>query len=321
MRILPPTAQVGVWHPGGPVALVPIPYYADDARRRAPWLEVIDPRAGATRDDQVLDLVGGAREVGLMGVTWSLGAALSRASHCADAGGLLAVTRAAKVPGEAALVRRAVAVAEIGMRAAAEAIRAGVSEQDIAAEAERAMRVRGGDGHAVVARGATAAGLTELAGAACLEPGDCVLVDLGCYLDGYRGEFARTFCVGEPSRPLRDAHEAVERAIEEGEGALRAGGAASGPADAARRCLEDHGFPARTLPHPVGHGLGVSGGEKPDIERGSEDLIPRCSVVNLEPGVFDPTRDLAVRIEDTYEIDGDGVRRMTMTSRELLCCA
>ena len=321
MRILPPTAQVAVWRPGGPVALVPIPYYAGDARRRAPWLDVIEPDPGATIEDQVLELVDGAPVAGLMGVTWSLGTTLSGPSHCGDASGVVGATRAAKVPGEASLVRRALAVAEVGMQAAAESIRAGVSEQEVAAEAERAMRVLGGDGHAIVARGATAAGLTELAGAARFAAGDCVLVDLGCYLDGYRGEFARTFCVGEPAADLRDAHHAVTRAIEDAERALRAGGAASAPAEAARDCLEGLGFPPRTLPHPVGHGIGVSGGERPGIERGSTDVIPVHSVVNLEPGVFDPARDLAVRIEDAYEIAGGEARRITTRPRDLVCCA
>ena len=63
MRILPPTAQVAVLMPPGRVLHIPIAYYVDDARRRAPWLEVADPGdAGAAA--AVLDALGPARRVG-----------------------------------------------------------------------------------------------------------------------------------------------------------------------------------------------------------------------------------------------------------------
>lgn len=314
MRITPPTAQVAVVRPGAPVRLLPIPYYAGDARRRAPWLEV--PEAGTP----VADLVAGAERVGLVGVTWQLGAALSPPAVLVDATDLVMRARADKLPEEAALVARALAVAGEGMRAAIAAAAAGVSEEEVAAEAERAMRVSGGDGHAIVGRGAIAAGMTELAGPARLRPGDCVLADVGCYLDGYRGEFARTLAIGEPSTALVRAHGAVRESLEAAEQALADGVPAARVAATARERLEARGYPAGTLPYPVGHGLGASGGEPPAVETGSPDVIAAGNVLNLEPGVFDPSADLAVRIEDTYLVGPGGADRLTPESRDLVVC-
>ncbi len=314
MRITPPTAHVAVVRPGDPVRLIPIPYYAGDARRRAPWLDVIE--AGVP----VADLVAGAARVGLVGVTWRLGSSLSPPATLADATDLVMGARASKLPGEADLVARALAVARTGMRAAADAAAAGVSEQEVAAEAERVIRAAGGDGHAIVGRGAIAAGMTELAGPARLEPGDCVLADVGCYLDGYRGEFARTLAIGEPSAALVRAHRAVREALEGAEQELAGGVPAARVAGAARSRLEAMGYPAATLPYPVGHGLGASGGEPPAIEADSPDVIGAGNVLNLEPGVFDPAADLAVRIEDTYLVGAGGADRMTPESRDLVVC-
>lgn len=314
MRITPPTAQVAVVLPGDRVRLIPIPYYVGDAQRRAPWLEVVEDAT------PVADLVRGARRVGLVGVTWQLGVTLSPPADLVDATDLVMRARADKVPGEADLVARALAVARLGMRAACAAAAAGVSEEEVAAEAERAIRVAGGDGHAIVGRGAVAAGLTELAGPDRLRAGDCVLADIGCYLDGYRGEFARTLSIDEPRPELVRAHAAVRDAVESAEAALDDGVPAAQVAAAARERLESLGYPAGTLPHPVGHGLGVSGGEPPAIERGSRDVIRAGEVLNLEPGVFDPTTEIAVRIEDTYVVGADGARRLTPESRDLVVC-
>ena len=314
MRITPPAAQVAVVRPGDAVRLLPIPYYAGDARRRAPWLEVVE---AAT---PVADLVAGAGRIGLVGVTWQLGAALGPPAVVVDATDLVMRTRAAKVPGEADLVARALALARTGMHAACAAAAAGVSEEEVAAEAERAIRVAGGDGHAIVGRGAIAAGMTELAGPARLRTGDCVLADIGCYLDGYRGEFARTLSIGEPSRELRRAHDAVRSALESAEATLADGVPAAAVAAAARERLQALGYAPGTLPHPVGHGLGASGGEPPAVETGSADVIAAGEVLNLEPGVFDPSAELAVRIEDTYLVRPGGADRLTPESRDLVVC-
>ena len=314
MRITPPAAHVAVVRPGHRVRLLPIPYYSGDARRRAPWLEVVD--AGTP----VADLVAGAGRIGLVGVTWSLGAGLAPPEALVDATDLVMRARARKLPEEADLVARALAVARAGMHAAAAAAAPGVSEEEVAAEAERAMRVAGGDGHAIVGRGAIAAGMTELAGAARLQPGDCVLADVGCYLDGYRGEFARTFAIGEPSAALVRAHDAVRAALEGAEDALGDGVPAARVAETARGLLQGRGYPAATLPYPVGHGLGASGGEPPAVETGSADVIAAGDVLNLEPGVFDPAADLAVRIEDTYLVRPEGADRLTPETRDLVVC-
>ena len=109
MRITPPTAQVAVVRPGSPVRLLPIPYYVGDARRRAPWLEVIEDAT------PVADLVAGADRVGLVGVTWQLAwPPCSPPATVMDATDLVMRARADKLPEEADLVARALAVAGDG---------------------------------------------------------------------------------------------------------------------------------------------------------------------------------------------------------------
>jgi Xaa-Pro aminopeptidase len=147
---------------GRPI-LYPLWFYEEWARCRFPWLEVRPlPRGAEAVAAEVAavhraEAPAGSR-IGHTGLTPRLERALRAclpADEPIEADGLVASTRAVKTPGELALLRDAIEIAETGMREALAALRPGWSECDVAAEAERAMRRRGTESHAVVLRGET----------------------------------------------------------------------------------------------------------------------------------------------------------------------
>jgi Xaa-Pro aminopeptidase len=120
---------------------------------------------------------------------------------------------------EVALLRNASRVADVGMDAAAQAIRAGISETMVAAEAEYAMRKAGAEGWATpvyVASGWRSAMAHGPASSKVIEDGDVVQVHIAPLVEGYSADLCRTMFVGEVPRAARDALDVYLDAQEAG---------------------------------------------------------------------------------------------------------
>lgn len=107
--------------------------------------------------------------------------------------------RMVKEPGEVEQIRRAGALAAVGMRAALAAIAPGVAERDVAAEAEYAMRKAGSDGTATpvyVNSGVRSGWLHGTASGKAIQAGEIVVIDLVPVCEGYCANLCRTVVVG-----------------------------------------------------------------------------------------------------------------------------
>lgn len=96
-----------------------------------------------------------------------------------------------------------------------------------------------------------------------IEEGQLVSIDVGAYLNGYHGDAARSFFVGEPneieSKLLAVTKQALERGIEQ----ARDGNFLGDISFAIQSCAEENGFSVvRDL---VGHGIGKKMHEEPQI--------------------------------------------------------
>ena len=102
---------------------------------------------------------------------------------------------------EIELIAGAAKVADVGMAAAIKAVKPGLTESQVAAEAEYAMRQAGAEGfwRTYVASGQRtniAHGLPTLRK---LQPGDLVMIDLHPVVNNYSADICRTVCVGKPT--------------------------------------------------------------------------------------------------------------------------
>ncbi|HCJ67435.1 MAG TPA: hypothetical protein DHV62_08990 [Elusimicrobia bacterium] len=98
-------------------------------------------------------------------------------------------------------IQRAAKVADVGMDAAVKAVKPGLSESQIAAESEYAMRQNGAEGfwRTYVSSGPRtniAHGLPTLRK---LQNGDLVMIDVHPIVNGYSADMCRTVCVGKPT--------------------------------------------------------------------------------------------------------------------------
>jgi len=68
--------------------------------------------------------------------------------------------------------------------------------------------------------------------------------------------------------------------------------------------------------HSLGHGVGLTIGERPYPSLFSDDILRKNQVVTLEPGLYKP-RVGGVRIEDTVLVKGRRVENLTPLDKEL----
>ncbi len=124
-------------------------------------------------------------------------------------------------------------------------------------------------------------------GARILRDGDIVSIDIGVVLDGFYGDMARTYPVGEISEEAKRLIAVTETALEKGIAAAVAGNRLSDIGYAVQSYVEAHGM--SVVRDFVGHGIGRSMHEEPQIPNfGRPGYGPRLKpgmVLAIEPMV------------------------------------
>src|SRR6266496_3356928 len=175
-----------------------------------------------------------------------------------DATPILAALRMAKDANELAAMRAAVRVVEDSLRAAIAQIRPGMTERELAAIWDAAIRAAGSTPSfdTIIASGPNAANPHHSNGERAFEPGDLIIMDGGAWYDGYASDITRTIALGEPSAEARRIYDLVLAANAAGRAAARPGASGETIDQATRKVIADGGYGAQFL-HRTGHGLGL----------------------------------------------------------------
>jgi Xaa-Pro aminopeptidase len=233
--------------------------------------------------------------------------------------GLVERLRAVKDRNELASIKRACEIADRVFERLAEERFVGRTERDIAWTLQRFFQEEGAHSVAfesVVASGPNAARPHARAGDRKIGPGETVVIDSGCTIDGYSSDYTRTFATGSLEDDVKEAYEVVLAAQQAGFDALRAG--VNGvEADAAARAVVEGSSFAGTFGHGLGHGLGLEVHEAPRLSTESGDVLAPGNVVTVEPGIYLPGR-AGIRIEDDVVITEDGFENLTDLRKDLV---
>jgi Xaa-Pro dipeptidase len=268
-----------------------------------------------------------------------------------DVSDVLLAQRAVKDEHEIETLRRAALSFDAAHAAIVEHARPGVSELEVSAEVMRALRVAGHDGIVFQRRwdgvlqpeGAIASGenlwpISALAiaingvglgravpfGASrrVLQAGDLLNIDVGLCVDGYHGDMARTYSLGEPAPEVR-RHAAIVRACEDAAfDATVVGAPARAPYEAAREvarsCSVEEWFQGHGRYHGpyIGHGIGLELDEPPVLGPGVETPIEEGMVLTIEPKLIVPGLG-AVNFEDDVVVRAGGPEYLSELPREL----
>ena len=256
-----------------------------------------------------------------------------------DPGEILDDLRLRKDAGELDALRRAVRASVAGQRAAALAIRPGVSEKEIEGVLEGTFRREGADGSAfapIVASGPMARVLHYSANDRSVAEGELVLVDAGAEVDLYAGDLTRTYPAnGRFSPAQREVYEVVCKARTAALETIRPGALFSELHLAAVQALTAGLIRLGVLqgdceelvagrayrpyfPHGTAHWLGLDVHDPGDYRREGESRpLSEGMVLTVEPGLYFPLEsDATTRAERRYAGMGVRVEDDVLVTRE-----
>ena len=224
--------------------------------------------------------------------------------------------RAVKDETEIEALRRAVQITDDAFAHLVEVIRPGMTEVEAAWQIEVFMRTHGASKIAfdlIVAAGPNGALPHARPGDRAIQPGEPIVIDIGCTVDGYCSDMTRTICLGKPSAKYLEIWNLVRQAQEAAEADIRAG-VTGAEADAlARDVIRDAGY-AEFFGHGLGHGVGLAVHEDPRASRLWPEAFEAGMTLTVEPGIYLPG-EFGVRIEDLVVIREDGVEILTGTPK------
>lgn len=182
-----------------------------------------------------------------------------------------------KTPGQIDQMRRAGRIVRLVLDRIGGMVAPGVTTTALNAEAERLCVDEGatclfkgvpGRGKAPPFPGAICASINEevvhgVPSDRALAEGDIISVDFGARLDGWCGDAAETFAVGEPDGPARRLMDVTRHALEIAVEMIRPGERWSAVAGAMQEYVESNGF--SVVREFVGHGIGKAMHEDPKV--------------------------------------------------------
>ncbi|MDE2818512.1 MAG: aminopeptidase P family protein [Chloroflexota bacterium] len=239
------------------------------------------------------------------------------ADQAIDAGALFLTMRARKAPEEIARMRKAIEISEGALEAALDWAVPGMTERQIADRLSAEMLERGAQGvpFLLVLTGEKSGLPHGDTGDRAWGEDEFLLIDFGARYQDYPADITRTFCVGQPTEQMRAMYEAVYGANKAAREFARPGVTCEAVDRVARDVIEAAGLGEYFI-HRLGHGLGLSVHELPNIVAGNrQELLPGM-VFTIEPGVYIPGLG-GVRIEDNVAVTEDGLDVLTTFPREL----
>lgn len=231
--------------------------------------------------------------------------------------------RMKKTPDEVKKIQRACDVADLALRKTKPRIKVGMTERDIASLLDQEIRNQNAtiSFRPIVAFGKNAAIPHHLSSDQKLKTNDLILIDFGAKIDGYCSDMTRTFFIGTPTKEQQGTYDAVaiaqeaavrfiQERLSETKGEIRI--KASDTDGIARNYVLLKGYP--TIPHSLGHGIGLEVHEPPYIGPGSTDVLEEGMVFSIEPGIYIPEK-FGVRIEDLFTIRNHTLIQLTYSPK------
>jgi Xaa-Pro dipeptidase len=237
---------------------------------------------------------------------------------------ILSELRTIKEDAEIDRIREAARVASAGMAAVVGAVKPGLTESQVAAEAEYAMRQAGAEGfwRTYVSSGPRTNIAHGLPTPRELQPGDLVMIDIHPVVDGYSADICRTICVGQPTSEQQAAYDLYLRAQQATIAKAQAGAEMTELESTLHGVIEGAGHGDHLFGPPI-HGVGIEFEEAPlpaghaffHGEKAPPPLPANVVIAVGNCGLY--TGPWGVRVEDTIVIGAEGPVVLTEYPRSL----
>lgn len=216
-----------------------------------------------------------------------------------SAGPTLARVMAQKDAEELARLEAAAAVVDAIFEDLLPTLRAGETERQLAGRIQRMVLERGaGLNFCIVATGPGSAEPHHLPDDTVIQQGDILLLDFGCVLNHYHADITRMVSMGPASTKAKEVYRVVREAHIAARDAVKAGLPCCGVDQAARGEIESAGYGSR-FTHRTGHGIGLSGHERPNMSSEETQPLQIGNAFSIEPGIYLPG-EFGIRLENIY---------------------
>jgi Xaa-Pro dipeptidase len=155
-----------------------------------------------------------------------------------------------------------------------------------------------------------------------IREGEIIIIDDGCFVEGYQSDISRTFVLGDATSPKLDKARRVFDIVHKAQSAALATGRPGVQCQAvdaaARKVISDAGYGPdyKYFSHRVGHGIGMDMHEWPYLVRGNTLELAPGMCFSDEPGIYIPG-SFGVRLEDDWHVTEDGGKMFTPQSPSL----
>ncbi|MCE7980083.1 MAG: aminopeptidase P family protein [Caldilinea sp. CFX5] len=242
----------------------------------------------------------------------------------ADCTHILSELRMVKEAAEIERIACAAQVAVAGMKAAIAAVKPGVSESQIAAAGEYALRQAGAEGfwRTYVATGPRTNLAHGLPTQRPVQNGDLVMIDLHPIVNGYSADICRTICAGAPTAAQQAAYDLFLEAQQATIAKVKAGVGMVELEQTIHGVLKAAGHGEHIFGPPI-HGLGIEFEEAPlppghayfHGEKAPPPLVTNVVIAVGNCGLY--TGPWGVRVEDTVVVGEAGSTVLTDYPRAL----
>jgi len=231
------------------------------------------------------------------------------AAHIVDGAPVTEGCRGTKTAKEIAYMDLANRITKLAYREGFKALREGMTTRDLAGAIGAANQKMGSPGGGGPQFGPNTAFPHGSQVQRTLTPGDTVLVDGGCAVEGYHSDVTRTIVFGKPSDKQRRVWDIVKKAQDAALKAARPGTTCASVDAAARKVVEDAGYGPgyKFFAHRLGHGIGMEGHEYPYLVKGNPLKLEPGMTFSNEPGIY-IYGQFGVRIEDCMVVTENGAR-------------
>lgn len=248
---------------------------------------------------------------------------IKRAVNICSDNGLVEALRKIKDKTEIENVKKACKLGDITFKHILSKIKPGITEKDLAHKIEIFILQHRAQisFKPIVAFGSNSSSPHHVSSNRSLKKHQIVLLDFGVKINDYCSDMTRTVFFGRATEKQKVIYKTVLnsqiKAIEFLKSSIKNHQSINGfeVDKGAREYIEAQGYPS--IPHSLGHGIGLEVHEKPGLSPKSKDLLTNNMIFSIEPGIYIPGFG-GIRIEDLVLLTTKGPQVITRANRELI---
>ncbi len=227
--------------------------------------------------------------------------------------------RRAKDPDEVQLMKRAIDCTEAMYRRAVQIIEPGISDLTVFSQLQAAAVQRAGEplSDPLGNDYASGPGGGRPDSPKTAKAGELYVLDLGPAVKGYFADNCRAFSVDhQPTDAQMKAWTVLQGVFPIVEKMARPGARCREIFSAVDDYLKSQ--IGKGMPHHLGHGVGLQPHEYPHLNPSWDDTLIEGEIFTAEPGIYDPSINAGLRLENQYLVTADGVNNLTPFPMDLV---